>query len=543
MNTLPRATKGKRLSITAEQANAWNMAAENYGSRGKNLGSPSVSTDPYSSAIIVKVVNKTGRQLDPGYGAWLDELEDSSVVDQTRFKANDRPLFRAVFRTHVSTTRVNQLFGICLGTIQPDATGSVCIRGYCAAYISEGSAGNLAGKYAVPMVYPAHPTSPASTDFKADCCVLGRCQSTGPVEILHALGDEEDAETSQDDALYLVNLDQSLYCFRAWMQSATGGLPDLSPDAYPEVLAYQRIASHGTFWYDFPVSVLFDGFYKQFTITAASSLITALDNDGLIETSIVRVPVAGLYDVEFTGIAEALMASTGTGVTGLDTAGSVVFDTLDYFFNCVPVKTDGDEDASNAEVQHWPGAPGGGMNGASSSTYGGRLVTIPYVYSTANNSFSVPSLNAGSFHGKCRMHLKDDLRIGLRVRGRPQLAFSQSTLPDITLTVIGNLNVTPALPDLLLPIGHTVIVGTPGTSEEWDYTLASTGTLPAPGVTISSYAWKVWCPDGETETATGTSFANDYESHGDGEYVARLIVLYSDSSKGAEEFRFTLPNP
>jgi hypothetical protein len=120
---------------------------------------------------------------------------------------------------------------------------------------------------------------------------------------------------------------------------------------------------------------------------------------------------------------------------------------------------------------------------------------------------------------------------------------SGATLPDITLTVCGTLEVKAATPELYLTPGHTVIAGTAGSAASFTYTLAATGTLPPPSVTISSYAWSVWTPGGDTVTGTGSSLATtDWTASGAGEYVARLIVTYSDGSKGAEEHRFTLPN-
>ncbi len=47
-------------------------------------------------------------------------------------------------------------------------------------------------------------------------------------------------------------------------------------------------------------------------------------------------------------------------------------------------------------------------------------------------------------------------------------------------------------------------VKTAGASGTYNHTLANTGTTAPPGVTISSYAWKVWCPDGSTVTGSGT---------------------------------------
>ncbi|RTL29368.1 MAG: hypothetical protein EKK55_03565 [Rhodocyclaceae bacterium] len=563
--TFTRAEAGQPLKIAAEAWNASLDAAEAYARDGRRVFDSNVAGVRVGAQfqLVVTVRNDTGRQLQSAYGCWLDELETGRAYDHNRYEANQKPTYRAVFRTGVSTSRWGQLFGICLENIEPGESGRVCIEGDCSAYIIEVSAeASGTGGYAVPTVFPSHPSTPLSSDFKADQCVLIRCQSRGPAQILYALGDEDNAETSGDDALYMVRLSlTSDYVVRAWSQTdhvaSTLTYPDLTADAYPDVLT--QIAARGqrgTNWPDDAGVNLYEGFSKQWQITSSSTGPYIPTGENLIERSIIRLPCAGLYEVDLTAIGwicshSAIAAPTSNMTfTGSETLN---FATLvnRYAIQIVPV------DETYAEITDtdyfrmaWPGTPSGvnpvlevnyvGASSDGAEFVGWDLLRVNY---NGNVGYLGSRQGFGSFSGRCLLHVRDAVRIGLRVRDLDADNYAASVIPAFQLYVQGTLSARLAPPELFLPIASTVIAATPGGAGTYTYTLASTGSTAPPSVTISSYAWRVWTPNDDTVEGAGASLSTtNWTAYGSGEYVARLIVLYSDGSKGTEEHRFTLPN-
>lgn len=551
-----RAVEGQPLRIPAQAYNAAMDAAEHFATRGRPTGGGPIGGKGAAQSIIVQVYNASGRQIEAGYGCWIDERETGKVFDETRYDANSTTL-KAVFRTGANTSNWNQRFGIAIEPIPPNEFGPVCEEGYCAAYVSEISgeaSGN--GEYAIPVVLPTHPTSSLSDDFKRDRCVLARTQTMGPAEIIHELGDEDDAQTTGSDSLYLVRLRRMNYVARAWSEDDLIGTvpfayPKLNTSIYPDPVTYQ---TRGTNFPDDAGVNLYEGYSKQWTIATTTGPVVP-SNQEIIVGSILRLPRAGLYEVNFTAIGRLAFTSPLTGI-----ATNMVFNggqtlnmdrvTARFAIQVVPIDEDGAELTSTDYFRMaWPptvsGVPVNAINYVGAGSYGGIFHTLDLLrvkYSTGSYGYLGVSPQYGSFSGRCLLHVREQLRIGLRVRSLDN--YASGVVPEFNLHVMGTFSATPALPDLFIPIGNTVIVGTAGASGTYNYTLANTGTTAPPGVTISSYAWKVWCPDGSTVTGSGSSLATtDWTAYGEGEYVARLIALYSDGSKGAEEFRFTLPNP
>ena len=574
---LTRIKAGEKFVVREGAYNAFCDAAEANAANAGASGRSGTAAGGNGPALIVSIINETGHQLDAGYGCWLDELESSAPLTQSRYDANARPMMRAAFRTFVSTARWNQLFGVLLESIPAGSIGRVCIAGVCAAYITESNAtaGGPSGQgnYAVPVLLPTHPTDATSSDFKRDRCVLGRVQSIGPVEILHALGDEDEAETVGNDALYLVRIDQSLpYTYRAAMKDDEFGIsslmtgqsyPYINAAAYPDTLSEHLRGSIATYFPDAGMSPnLYDGFAQQWTITTASGGPVIPSGEEIVLNSILRLPCDGLYDVDLSLLGRAYPLATGTGSSaivipsggGSGLTFAIGANVVRYAVQVVPIdETGAEETDSDYFRMTWPGTPGfgsgplhfTGFNYSNSSAFGGVFIraTAP---SFTENGVQKLSLTIGdeygSFAGRCRLHVRGVRRIGLRVRCVD--TFASGSFADFKLGVYGTFAATPALPQIFLPVAETIIVGTAGASASLTYTLAATGSLAPPTKTISSYAWRVWTPNGDTVEGTGSSLATtDWTAYGAGEYVARLIVLYSDSSKGAAEHRFTLPNP
>lgn len=536
---LTRIKAGEKFVVREGAYNAFCDAAEanaaNFGAAGRG-GTAAGGNGP---ALIVKIINDTGFQLDAGFPCWLDELESPAPLDQTRYDANARPMLRAVFRTGYATTRMNQLFGVCVEPIPAGDIGRVCIRGICAAYVKESSSlvGEDAGRYAIPVQ--------TLSGLEADLCVFRRSMTEGPVEILQLLGDEA-AIGGTVARLYLVSVDQKPAVVRA-MRDPTHGYVPLYQVNLDNLSRFSNLnAGSGQY------PNVFDGFYRSFTITdaplTALSGTGALANKGLIENSIVRVPCRGMYDISFTALCLLEISGTSTGISSIQVGDSLSISELAYAVKLVTVNDAGDE----VTAVQYPAWPGQSTDIDFFNNAGADIARLPIIRRTGSASSLMTLANSrGSFSGSCRLHLYDHLRVGIRILCRSAGGLTDPEYGTLNIKVSGTLEVKPSPPELHLTPGKTAIVGTPGTSAAHDYTLASTGTLPMPGVTIASYAWRVACPDGEFETGTGSSLAHDYADHGDGEYVARLIATYTGTEwtggstlgKGATEFRFTLPNP
>ena len=96
MNTLPNATKGRRLAITAEQQNSWNRAAEDYAQRGKRVGTPAAGGQSGNQVLTIRVKNNTGEDLEEFETFTADHSMSGQsgqlTIDGNEYAVSDSPI-------------------------------------------------------------------------------------------------------------------------------------------------------------------------------------------------------------------------------------------------------------------------------------------------------------------------------------------------------------------------------------------------------------------------------------------------------------------